>query len=158
MNIERKLGSLLIKHKLTLAVAESCTGGLIAHRITNVPGSSNYFERGIVAYSNRSKIEVLGVKPELLNRHGAVSRQVARAMAVGARNVSGASVGLAVTGIAGPVSDESHKPIGLVYIAVCNPAGSVSVEEHRFEGTRLQIKKKTAEAALLLLIKAVEKD
>jgi len=158
MTSEQKVGRLLIKNNLTLAIAESCTGGLIAHRITNVPGSSNYFERGFVVYSNRAKTESLGVSPGLLKKHGAVSRQVARAMAIGARRASGTSVGLGVTGIAGPISDESKKPVGLVYIAVAGPTGSTRVEKHHFTGTRLQIKNESAEAALVLLTKAIERN
>jgi nicotinamide-nucleotide amidase len=158
MRKEQTVGKLLMRNGLTLAVAESCTGGLIAHRITNVPGSSNYFERGFVTYSNPSKTELLGIPTALLNRHGAVSSQVARAMAVGAKRASGANVGLGITGIAGPVSDESRKPVGLVYIAVCGPTGSVLAEKHHFKGARLQIKKKSAEAALALLIKAIERN
>jgi nicotinamide-nucleotide amidase len=158
MTKEQKVGRLLMKDSLTLAIAESCTGGLIAHRVTNAPGSSNYFERGFVVYSNRSKTELLGVSSGLLDKHGAVSQQVARAMAIGAKRASGASVALAVTGIAGPVSDESKKPVGLVYIAVCDPTGSIRVEKHRFKGTRLQIKKQSTEAALALLIEQIEKD
>jgi nicotinamide-nucleotide amidase len=156
MKSERVVGKLLTEKKLTLATAESCTGGLIAHRITNVPGSSNYFERGFVTYSNRSKTEMLGVEARLLSRFGAVSRQVARAMAVGVKRVSGASVGLAVTGIAGPVTDQSKKPVGLVYVAVCGRNGSVKVRQHNFAGTRLQIKKQSAESALALLMETVE--
>ena len=155
MKNEREIGRLLVRRNLTLATAESCTGGLIAHRITNVPGSSDYFERGFITYSNRSKTELLGIEPRLLSRHGAVSRPVAREMAVGARRASGASVGLGVTGIAGPVSDESKKPVGLVYIAVCGPDGSTLIEKCHFTGTRVQIKKQSAEAALSLLIEAL---
>jgi nicotinamide-nucleotide amidase len=154
--LERKIGRLLTRRRLTLAIAESCTGGLVAHRITNVPGSSNYFERGFTTYSNRSKTELLGVEARLLEAHGAVSSQVACAMATGAKKASGASLGLGVTGIAGPVSDESRKPVGLVYIAVCDPADSVLVEKHNFKGTRLQIKKQSSEAALSLLKKVID--
>ena len=155
MKLEREVGILLRRRGLKLATAESCTGGLIAHRITNVPGSSDYFERGFVVYSNPSKTELLGVKEGLIERHGAVSREVARAMAVGAKKASGASVALAVTGIAGPVSDESRKPVGLVYIAVCARGRSVAVEEQHFEGTRIQIKKQSAQAALELLLEVL---
>jgi nicotinamide-nucleotide amidase len=157
MKPEREIGILLRRGGLTLATAESCTGGLIAHRITNVPGSSEYFERGFVVYSNRSKTELLDVKPALIKRHGAVSSEVARAMAAGARAASGASYGLAVTGIAGPVTDESQKPVGLVYIAVCDRGGSAAVERRHFGGTRLQIKKQSAEAALALLLKRIRR-
>ncbi len=157
MKPEREIGILLRRDGLTLATAESCTGGLIAHRITNVPGSSEYFERGFVVYSNRSKTELLDVKPALIKRHGAVSPEVARAMAAGAKAVSGASYGLAVTGIAGPVTDESQKPVGLVFIAVCDRGGPVVVERRNFGGTRLQIKKQSAEAALALLLEKIRR-
>jgi PncC family amidohydrolase len=156
MKPEREIGRLLTDRGLTLATAESCTGGLIAHKITNVPGSSNYFERGFIVYSNESKTELLGVKPGAIKRFGAVSREVARAMAVGAKEASGANFGLAVTGIAGPTADESKKPVGLVCIAVCAPDGSVAVEEHHFKGTRIQIKKQSAEGALRLLIRNIK--
>ena len=155
MKPEREIGKLLIQNGHTLAVAESCTGGLIAHRITNVPGSSNYFERAFVAYSNRSKTELLGVRPQMITRHGAVSSDVARAMAGGARRQAGADFGLAVTGIAGPISDESKKNVGLVYIAACGPDGLARSKRHRFRGTRLQIKKQSADAALALLITTI---
>ena len=153
MKPEREAGTLLIRRGLTLAIAESCTGGLIAHRITNVPGSSAYFDRGFVVYSNNAKIELLGIEASLIKESGAVSDKVAQAMAEGARRASGADVGLAVTGIAGPISDESKKPVGLVYIAATANDGSTIVQKHQFSGTRLQIKKQTAEGALALLVK-----
>ena len=168
MKLEREIGKLLIRKGLTLATAESCTGGLIAHRITGVPGSSAYFELGFVTYSNRSKTEELGVKAATIKRCGAVSPEVARAMAEGARKAAGAGCSIAVTGIAGPISDESEKPVGLVYIAACVAAsisdrtggGSsrnhVVVEKHNFRGTRFQIKKQSAEAALALLLKILK--
>lgn len=156
MKPEQDLGKLLTRKGLTVATAESCTGGLVAHRITNVSGSSNYFERGFVVYSNQAKNELLGVGLRLLKKHGAVSKEVVRAMAVGAKKASGASVGLGVTGIAGPISDESKKPVGLVYMAACGPKGSILLEKHNFKGTRLQVKKQSAEAALKLLLKAVK--
>ena len=156
MEPEREIGKLLTERGLTLATAESCTGGLIAHRITNVPGSSGYFERGFITYSNRSKTELLEIDPSLLEEFGAVSPEVAEAMATGARNASGAGIGLAVTGIAGPVTDESRKPVGLVYIAVCLNDGSVVVGENNFKGGRLHIKNQSAEAALALLLRSLE--
>lgn len=155
MKLERKLGKALAERGLTIAVAESCTGGLITHLITNVPGSSNYFERGFVVYSNRSKEELLGVKPETLRRYGAVSRQAAREMAAGARNVSGANIALAVTGIAGPISDDSKKPVGLVYLSICCDDGSVRVQKHIYSGSRLQVKKQSARDALELVLKSI---
>ncbi len=156
MKPEHEIGKLLKERGLTLATAESCTGGLIAHRITNVPGSSAYFERGFITYSNRSKTELLGIEPSLLERYGAVSGEVAEAMAAGARNASGAGIGLAVTGIAGPVSDESKKPVGLVYIAVSPEDGTAVVHENNFKGPRLKIKNQSAEAALALLLQTLK--
>ena len=155
MEPEREIGKLLTERGLTLATAESCTGGLIAHRITNVPGSSGYFERGFIAYSNRSKTELLGVEASLLERCGAVSSEVAEAMAAGARNASGANLGLAVTGIAGPLSDESKKPVGLVHIAVCLKHGLSVCSEHNFVGERLEIKEQSADAALKHLVRTL---
>jgi PncC family amidohydrolase len=150
MKIEREIGILLRRMGRTLATAESCTGGLIAHRITNIPGSSDYFERGYVVYSNKSKIDLLGVSPELLQKHGAVSKQVAHAMAEGARSASEADFSVGVTGIAGPTRDDSAKPVGLVYIAVAGPDGG-RVEEHHFGGTRLQVKRQSADRAFQML-------
>jgi nicotinamide-nucleotide amidase len=152
---EQQIGKLLTERKLTLAVAESCTGGLIAHRITNVPGSSNYLERGFVVYSNRSKTELLGVEPALIGACGAVSAHVAHAMAAGAKQAARTSFGLGVTGIAGPISDDSKKPVGLVYIAVCAPNGYVRVRKFNFKGTRIQIKKQSADVALALLLATI---
>ncbi|MBI5115562.1 CinA family protein [Candidatus Poribacteria bacterium] len=152
---EQEIGRLLTQRKLTLSVAESCTGGLIAHRITNVPGSSNYFERGFVVYSNRAKTELLGVESALITASGAVSEHVARAMASGAKQSARTSFGLAATGIAGPISDESRKPVGLVYIAVCTPEGDVRVRKLNLKGTRLHIKKQSADAALNLLLRTI---
>ncbi len=157
MKPEHELGALLTRLGLTLAVAESCTGGLVAHRITNVSGSSNYFERGFVAYSNRSKTELLGVRAGLIRKHGAVSRPVACSMAAGAKKAAGASVGLGVTGIAGPTGGGPKKPVGLVYIAVCAPDGSVRAKKYNFKGTRLQVKRQSAEAALELLIQTLKR-
>jgi nicotinamide-nucleotide amidase len=156
MKVEREIGILLRKAGMRLATAESCTGGLIAHRITNIPGSSDYFERGYVVYSNVSKSDLLGVDPALIGRHGAVSREVAGAMAEGARRSSGVDFAISVTGIAGPTRDSSTKPVGLVYIALCGPDERVQVEEHHFKGARLQIKNQSADRALHMLRERLE--
>lgn len=148
--IEKEVGELLAKHNLTLAVAESCTGGLISHRITNVPGSSKYFEIGIVAYSNDAKVELLKVPKRVLKEHGAVSSQTAIAMAQGVRRVSRADLGLGITGIAGPAGGTEQKPVGLVYIALATER-AVGYEEFRFKGERLEIKEKVADEALRIL-------
>lgn len=140
----------LISRGLTLATAESCTGGLISNRITDVPGSSAAFVMGVVSYSNEAKQKMLGVPNELLEKHGAVSDEVARAMADGVRNVSGADIGLSVTGIAGPTGGSPQKPVGLVYIALSSGTGTVS-RKHQFSGSRIDIKLRTSQAALDML-------
>jgi nicotinamide-nucleotide amidase len=131
-------------------MAESCTGGLIGHMLTNIPGSSNFFNRGIVAYSNEAKVELLGVSAEIIQQYGAVSRETAEAMAKGVRLKAGTDVGLAVTGIAGPGGGTPEKPVGLVYIAFAD-ATQVIVEEHRFHRDRIWNKERTAVAALDLV-------
>lgn len=120
-SIEKVIGHLLTVRKETVAVAESCTGGLIANLITNVPGSSAYFERGMVTYSNRSKSELLGVDSQLIKKSGAVSGEVARAMAEKVRKSAKTSYGIGVTGIAGPTGGSESKPVGTVHIVVAGP-------------------------------------
>jgi nicotinamide-nucleotide amidase len=145
--MEEVVGALLKQRRLTLAVAESCTGGLISSRITNIAGSSEYFNRGAVTYSNASKTEMLGVSRELIERHGAVSSQVAAAMAKGIRDAAKADLGLAVTGIAGPGGGSEQKPVGLVWVGLASAAG-VKTAEHRFLGDREHIRMKAAQMAL----------
>ena len=118
--------------RLTLATAESCTGGLIAAILTDVPGSSDVFERGFVTYSNAAKSEMLGVPPPLIAAHGAVSAEVAHAMAMGALAHSPADLALAVTGVAGPGGGSAEKPVGLVYLAAARRGGGVLHRELRF--------------------------
>ncbi len=149
---EQQLALLMTSQSRWLAVAESCTGGLLAHRITNVPGSSRYFERGLVTYSNRAKMELLAVPAALLRRHGAVSSEVAAAMVRGVCRGAGVTAGLAVTGIAGPGGGSAAKPVGLVFIAGLVDAELV-VERHQFAGRRLEIKNQAAEQALRLLLR-----
>lgn len=141
----------LKKQRLTIATAESCTGGLIAHTLTNVSGSSNYFDRGIVSYSNEAKMEVLGVPEDLLKKYGAVSEQVAKAMAEWVRTKSKVDVGLATTGVAGPTGGTKEKPVGLVYIAISTSKGTI-VKSFQFSGDRLQNKESTCNAALQMLL------
>ncbi|MCR4426869.1 MAG: competence/damage-inducible protein A [Firmicutes bacterium] len=148
--LEGVVGQLLTASGLTLACAESCTGGLISHRLTNVPGSSRYFDRGIVTYSNESKVQELDVDPSTLAEDGAVSRKTATEMARGARRVSGADLGLAVTGIAGPGGGTEEKPVGLVYFALVHRSGVITARA-RFGGERETIKNRTAQFALDLL-------
>ena len=150
--MESVVGRLLTDRHMTLAVAESCTGGLIGHRLTQVPGSSSYVDRGIVSYSNRAKIDLLGVPSELIDRHGAVSAEVAAAMARGIRERSGVSVGLSVTGIAGPGGATKTKPVGLVYLGLDGGPNDAMTKECRFHGgDRSVIKQRSAQAALDLL-------
>jgi len=147
VELEEVVGALLKQRRLTLAVAESCTGGMIGSRITNIAGSSEYFERGAVVYSNLATTEMPGVPQELIERHGAVSAEVAGAMARGSRQAAGTSRGLGVTGIAGPGGGTEKKPVGLVYIALASPQG-VRNAEHRFLGNREQIRIRASQMAL----------
>ena len=148
--LEAVVGRLLRERKATLAVAESCTGGLIASRLTDVPGSSDYFERGVVAYSLEAKERLLNVPASVLERHGAVSLEVARAMAAGVRRLSGTALGLATTGIAGPSGGTPEKPVGLVCTAL-NWDGGGGAREFRLLGDREQVKYRGAQMALELL-------
>ena len=153
--LEVRLFRRLDELKTTLATAESCTGGLIAHRITNVPGVSACFVGGVVAYSDKLKASLLGVEDDVLAAHGAVSEPVARQMAEGARTRLGADVAVAVTGIAGPGGGTAEKPVGLVYFAVSGRAGTV-VSREIFTGNRWVIKEKTAVKALEMVLEYLE--
>ncbi|HKT33813.1 MAG TPA: competence/damage-inducible protein A [Nitrospira sp.] len=155
--MEAVVGNLMLKQQRTIALAESCTGGLIGHRLTQVPGSSAYVDRGIICYSNKAKIELLGVPADLIERHGAVSAEVAAAMANGVRLRSGVSIGLSVTGIAGPSGGTPTKPVGLVYIALNADNGETLTREHRFHGDRSVIKQRSSQAALDLLRRYLSK-
>jgi CDP-diacylglycerol--glycerol-3-phosphate 3-phosphatidyltransferase len=147
----RELGEALRRARLTIAVAESCTGGLVGSRITDEPGSSAYFLGGVIAYSDEVKRAQLGVAAELLERVGAVSPEVAQAMAEGARSRFGAALAVSVTGIAGPGGAGESKPVGLTFIAVASARGS-TVREFRFEGDRLANRRAAATQALRLAI------
>ena len=144
------LGRLLKERHLTIAVAESCTGGLIADKITDVSGSSGYLDRGLIAYSNRSKTELLGVPAELIARTGAVSQEVAEAMAAGVRQRSGTDMGLSTTGIAGPTGGTAEKPVGLVWIGYSDVSQTVA-RRHLFGEGRARVKERAAQAALELV-------
>jgi nicotinamide-nucleotide amidase len=154
---EQMLGDLLSRKGLTIAVAESCTGGLISHRITNIPGASGYFLLGTVAYSNECKVEQLGVDPALLEQVGAVSRDVALAMACGIKDVARSDIGVGVTGIAGPEGETPDKPVGLVFIAAVFNACE-RVERHVFDGTREAVKQQASDAALTLILEVARGD
>ena len=146
-SLERDVARLLVSLNLTIAVAESCTGGLISHRLTNISGSSAYFEMGVVTYSNRSKTAILKVPEETIETHGAVSEACVRAMAVGVKKLAGADLGIAVSGIAGPTGGTAEKPVGTVYMAL---AGLMGLESWRFlfKGGREEIKLQTSEEGL----------
>ncbi len=149
--LERVVGRLLAEREKTLSIAESCTGGLISERITSVSGSSVYFDRGLVTYSNDSKEAMLGVPRALLLARGAVSAETARTMAEGVRGLAGTDFGLSVTGIAGPTGGTAEKPVGLVCMALAVRGGETRVEEHRFPGDREMVRARSAQAALDLL-------
>jgi PncC family amidohydrolase len=153
--LEEQIGALLRKHEKTISIAESCTGGFISHRITNVPGSSNYYNCSVIAYSNQCKTDTLHVSPKTLKKFGAVSRQTATEMAQGIKQVSVSDLGLAVTGIAGPGGGTLEKPVGLVYICLVSDE-SVVCEEFRFKGKREEIKFQASEAALEMIKKHVQ--
>lgn len=148
--LEEVVGNLLRSRQLTLALAESCTGGLLGHRITSVPGSSAYFLEAAVVYSNSAKIRSLGVSEAVISQHGAVSAEVAREMAAEIRRQSGADLGLSITGIAGPAGGSVEKPVGLVFIGLAS-ASELQVSGHRFLGSRQQIKFQATQKALDLL-------
>jgi PncC family amidohydrolase len=150
MKLEAEIGTMLRKRRMTLAVAESCTGGLISDRITNVSGSSDYFMLGVVAYSDKSKENMLGVSGKSIKRYGAVSEQVCLEMAKGARFLANADIGMGVTGIAGPTGGTRPKPVGLVYIALVTNRKYI-VKKFRFKGSRRNIKLQASQAALELL-------
>jgi nicotinamide-nucleotide amidase len=156
-SLEDCLGEILREKKLKIAVAESCTGGLISHRLTNIPGSSDYYDRGIITYSNSSKEQMLNVPKLILDSFGAVSQETAKAMAEGVRNLAHSDLGLSVTGIAGPSGGTPQKPVGLVYIGVAS-AGSNKVKEFRFNGSRAEIKEQTSNEALKMVLEVLNRE
>jgi len=150
--LEGVVGALLAEQRKTLAVAESCTGGLIVDRLTDVPGSSRYLERGLVTYSNASKRDLLGVPEDVLQRHGAVSEETARLMAEGVRRIAGTDLGLASTGIAGPSGGTEEKPVGTVFIALADGRETLC-HRYGFRWNRRRNKVITAQTALILLLR-----
>ena len=145
--LEDVLGKILTERKLSISVAESCTGGLIADRLTNVPGSSNYFERGIVTYSNESKIAELGVPRSSIEQYGAVSREVAESMALGIRTKSNTDIGLSTTGIAGPTGGTAEKPVGLIWIGYSDHRQTIAIR-FNFASDRRSFKERGSQAAM----------
>lgn len=160
--ITQELAGLLTDREETVAVAESCTGGLIGSLITDRPGASDYFDRGLVTYAYGAKLDMLAVPREVLEEHGAVSEATARAMARGVRDRAGTDWGVATTGIAGPTGGTTVTPVGTAYIGVSHaaPWGSeasfCSVERYEFDGDREAVKAKVAQQALVDLVAAIE--
>ncbi|GAB4293724.1 MAG: hypothetical protein Fur0034_01030 [Desulfuromonadia bacterium] len=153
--LARRVGEMLRERGMTLATAESCTGGMIAALITSVAGSSDYFREGIVAYANEAKTRLLGVPAEVIQEHGAVSRETAAAMARGLLHRSGVHMTLATTGIAGPGGGTPAKPVGTVFIAIADH-GEIAVTECHFTGDRAEIRQQTTRRALELLLIRIE--
>jgi len=151
----KKVSDLLKQKKLTIATAESCTGGLISHSLTNISGSSEYFDRGIISYSNNAKIQLLDVSKEDLINYGAVSKQVAEAMAEGVKIKSKVDIGISTTGIAGPTGGTKEKPVGLVYIGVAIEDKTI-VKKFKFNGNRLENKDSTCNEALQMLFEILK--
>jgi len=155
-SLESRIGALLRERGLTLAVAESCTGGLVADRLTDVPGSSDYFVGGIIAYAYEAKVALLGVSWDTLRAHGAVSRETVLEMAHGARKALLADIAVSVSGIAGPGGGLPNKPVGTTWIGLSAPEGE-SATSRRFLGERRENKRLAAEAALQLVLDHLEK-
>jgi PncC family amidohydrolase len=153
--IESLLKDVLFAQNATIATAESCTGGLVASRLTDVSGSSRYVMGGVVAYDNRIKMQILNVAEATLIRHGAVSEQTAIEMAVGVRELFGVDYALSVTGIAGPSGGSAEKPVGLTYIGFAGANGLCVVERHVWAGDRIGNKQSSAQAALELAYRTV---
>jgi len=154
INLVNKLSDELKKHQVTIATAESCTGGLVAHTLTNVSGSSQYFDQGVISYSNKAKEDLLGVPEEVIKKFGAVSKEVAEAMAQGIRQRASVDYGVATTGIAGPTGGTKEKPVGLVYIAIATK-NQIVTQRFLFSGDRLSNKESTCRALLELLYEIV---
>jgi nicotinamide-nucleotide amidase len=148
--LEAVVGDLLRGHRATVSVAESCTGGMLGERFTSVPGSSDYFAGGFITYTNAMKVELLGVSPEILALHGAVSKETAEAMAEGARRRTNSTYALSVTGVAGPGSGDEKEPVGSVYTGIADDAGTHAVHR-RFLGDRARIRVFTVQMALDIL-------
>lgn len=153
--IEVVAGDLLQSRGLHLAVAESCTGGLVGHRITNVPGASNYYMGSVTAYAYEVKVRLLGVRWETLEKYGAVSKETAIEMAQGVRRALSADIGIAITGIAGPSGGTIEKPVGLTWIGLSAP-DVLEARQYLWPGDRLAVKEQSAEEALRLLVEYLQ--
>ncbi len=153
--LEKRVAAILTKKRLKIAVAESCTGGLIAAALTNVSGSSKYFQLGIVAYANEAKHKLLKVSQDTIRRHGAVSQEVALGLAQNVRRLAGVDIGIGVTGIAGPKGAMPSKPVGTIFIAVAIKKHTY-FNKFKFSGNRLKVRQLAKNAALKLLLKCLQ--
>lgn len=155
--LESWVGELLTEHGLKLATAESCTGGLIGHLVTNMAGSSRYYLGGVIAYSNEAKVRLLGVRPGTLEKYGAVSSETVIEMAIGVRKAMAADIGISVSGIAGPGGGSPDKPVGTVWIGLSSEAEEYS-RQFLWSGDRLAIKTQSAQTALKLLVELLQNE
>lgn len=150
----KKIIQAATKKGITITTAESCTGGMLAAALTSISGGSAVFETGFVTYANSAKTKLLGVPAELIKKHGAVSKEVAKAMAEGAREKANATIAISITGIAGPTGGSAAKPVGTVFIGVATPQNTI-VEKYHFSGNRTQIRKQAMNHALALLYRSI---
>lgn len=153
---EVEINKLLISKNKTISVAESCTGGLISNKLTNIPGSSKYFKMGLVAYRNEVKINILGVLKKTIENFGAVSSETAVEMASRIKNISNSDIGVGITGIAGPDGGSNYKPIGTVFISLAFD-DKVIFKKYKYEGDRLEIKEKTSQSLFNMLFDILSK-
>lgn len=154
MQLEKKTARKLIVNQKTLAVAESCTGGLLTHRLTNISGSSAFLTAAVVSYADRAKVKLLKIPSAVIRTNGAVSAPVAKLMARNVQKLFDTDFGVGITGIAGPTGGTAQKPVGLVFIAVVSRK-TLTLEQNHFKGSRLQIKTQAANRALELLLKII---
>ena len=150
-----EVAAVLTEQKLTLAVAESCTGGGLCQALTDIPGSSAWFDRGFITYSNQAKIEMLGVSSTLLEQYGAVSFEAARAMVEGVHGQSNAELAIAITGIAGPGGGTAEKPVGTVFFGIGQKGQAVKIDKRRFKGGREEVRARSVEFVLKALLKTL---
>ncbi len=150
-----EVAALLADKKITVAVAESCTGGGLCQALTDIPGSSNWFDRGFITYSNQAKVEMLKVSPTLLDQYGAVSFETARAMVEGVHGRSQAQLAIAITGIAGPEGGTAQKPVGTVFFGIGQKGQAVKIDKRRFKGERGEVRARSVEFVLKALLKTL---
>jgi len=150
-----EMAALLADKKITVAVAESCTGGALCQALTDIPGSSNWFDRGFITYSNQAKVDMLGVSPALLEQYGAVSFETARAMVEGVHGRSQAELAIAITGIAGPGGGTAEKPVGTVFFGIGHKGQAVKIDKRRFKGDRGEVRARSVEFVLKALLKTL---